>query len=261
MIRAHQLISDILSGQFYCPAGDTKARMSFLTKHIVPAISSAQKFDFSPLAGRDMSDAIFYGQELLASGENPFPFDICYIEILLPIDDGSGSEPWAGLLWDNDLVLFMKSQSLPHWGDLMVTLTFGEKGIRVATAPHVSDERVAAIKEFVTDYFNFGACVLGSFCLMQSDFCRTDTVPAPAALNAKRAKKGRPPIFEHKVVTLSPQQSAASDAVGGTHASPRLHWRRGHIRALPGGSITRVRPCLVGDIARGFVSHDYKVRP
>jgi hypothetical protein len=33
---------------------------------------------------------------------------------------------------------------------------------------------------------------------------------------------------------------------GGTHASPRLHWRRGHVRRLANGKITNVRPTLVG---------------
>ena len=32
---------------------------------------------------------------------------------------------------------------------------------------------------------------------------------------------------------------------GGAHASPRMHWRRGHVRKLESGKMTHVRPCLV----------------
>ena len=45
----------------------------------------------------------------------------------------------------------------------------------------------------------------------------------------------------------------------GTHASPRLHWRRGHRRHLPDGKATWVRACLVGDPFAGTVSHDYQL--
>ena len=47
---------------------------------------------------------------------------------------------------------------------------------------------------------------------------------------------------------------------GGTHASPRLHDRRGHSRRLPDGRIVWVRPCKVGDASRGVVFHDYQVK-
>lgn len=43
----------------------------------------------------------------------------------------------------------------------------------------------------------------------------------------------------------------------GTHASPRLHWRRGHIRRLAPERTTWVRPTLVGYEDRGTIIHDY----
>lgn len=46
------------------------------------------------------------------------------------------------------------------------------------------------------------------------------------------------------------------DAKGGTHASPRLHWRRGHIRHLAQRT-TWVRPTLVGSSDAGIIAHDY----
>jgi len=43
-------------------------------------------------------------------------------------------------------------------------------------------------------------------------------------------------------------------------ASPRLHFRRGHIRNNADGTQTWVRPCMVGDPDEGTVVKDYDVR-
>jgi len=51
----------------------------------------------------------------------------------------------------------------------------------------------------------------------------------------------------------------ASERLGGSHASPRWHLRRGHWRQLPDGRRIFVRQCEVGDSARGGVVKDYAV--
>lgn len=43
------------------------------------------------------------------------------------------------------------------------------------------------------------------------------------------------------------------------HASPRLHWRRGHIREYASGTKAWVRPHLVGTEAGGVIVHDYEL--
>ena len=48
-------------------------------------------------------------------------------------------------------------------------------------------------------------------------------------------------------------------SLGGTHASPRWHIRRGHWRNLADGRRVFVRECQVGDMARGGVVKDYEV--
>lgn len=57
-----------------------------------------------------------------------------------------------------------------------------------------------------------------------------------------------------------PNGGSKSSRQGGTHASPRLHVRRAHIRKLPTGALTFVRQCFVGDKSRGIVVKDYQVR-
>jgi hypothetical protein len=91
----------------------------------------------------------------------------------------------------------------------------------------------------------------------------TETIPAPTKLNKKRARTGKPPFSEFKVLTVgkSKERVFLPGNIGGTHASPRLHQRRGHIRRLPSGKKTWVRHHMVGSSARGKVVKDYWVAP
>jgi len=47
-------------------------------------------------------------------------------------------------------------------------------------------------------------------------------------------------------------------SLGGTHASPRFHFRRGHVRKLPEGNFTWVKYCMVGNPELGSVDKEYR---
>jgi hypothetical protein len=78
------------------------------------------------------------------------------------------------------------------------------------------------------------------------------------AQQAKRARHGKGPLLDWHTVTIQPKQSKA-EPCGGTHASPRLHDRRGHWRKYPSGKTVWVRNCKVGDPSKGVVFKDYKL--
>lgn len=79
-------------------------------------------------------------------------------------------------------------------------------------------------------------------------------------MNMKREKKGKQPIFSYKVLVVDPGNTKSVRGGGkGTHASPRVHLRRGHIRRLPKGNIW-VNAAVVGDKSKGMVVKDYAVR-
>ena len=83
--------------------------------------------------------------------------------------------------------------------------------------------------------------------------------PKPSLINSKRAARGKGPIlFDWHTVTIQPL-THKQDHKGGTHASPRLHDRRGHFRRHPSGKQIWVKPCKVGDASKGCVWKDYKV--
>jgi hypothetical protein len=76
--------------------------------------------------------------------------------------------------------------------------------------------------------------------------------------NKRKIQQGKKPLYEWRTVVIEPSQ-AKRPHQGGTHASPRLHDRRGHIRRLKSGKNVWVRPCKVGDVNLGTVFHDYKI--
>lgn len=83
------------------------------------------------------------------------------------------------------------------------------------------------------------------------------TISSPnQKINKKRSKSGKQPFYTyHELLVQS--QSESSDC-GGTHASPRVHIRRGHIRRLPKGNIW-VNACVVGNKELGIVEKHYRL--
>ena len=91
-----------------------------------------------------------------------------------------------------------------------------------------------------------------------------DTVYQPSiqksVINDARKRKGKPPLISWNTVKLE-HRKAKNDSQGGTHASPRLHDRRGHWRTYPSGKRGWVKACKVGDASKGIVFKDYQVVP
>lgn len=81
----------------------------------------------------------------------------------------------------------------------------------------------------------------------------------PTFTNRRKIAAGKPPLYEWRTVVIEPVQ-ARSEHRGGTHASPRLHDRRGHLRRLRSGKNVWVRECKVGNASKGVVFHDYQIK-
>lgn len=103
---------------------------------------------------------------------------------------------------------------------------------------------------------------------------------APDRLNKKRAAAGKTPLVAHRVVTIVPTRfhDHAEAEARGTHRSPRLHWRRSHLRHYEehtpssvwapaathdgrvGWWVVVIPRMLVSRAELGEVSHEYRVR-
>lgn len=83
--------------------------------------------------------------------------------------------------------------------------------------------------------------------------------PSNMGNNEKRKKKGKSALYEWKTVTLELKRPELPSAPkGGTHASPRLHQRRGHWVTSKLGKRFWRSEAVVGKAENGMLFHDYK---
>lgn len=113
---------------------------------------------------------------------------------------------------------------------------------------------------------NIPTWTIGLLTMLNAKGVEQRITPAPHKLNKHRTAAGKPAIGEVREILINvdgKRYLPSGDAEKGSHASPRLHWRRGHIRRLPSGEITHVRPHLVGATLGGEepAKKDYRVKP
>lgn len=97
--------------------------------------------------------------------------------------------------------------------------------------------------------------------LLACDNIVVKTEQAPEKLNKKREKQGNPfRILDRRTVHVDVEgcEVFRYNGSSGTHASPVVHLRRGHVRRLAEGRTTWVKPCVVGKKGK-LVDTAYKV--
>jgi len=77
-------------------------------------------------------------------------------------------------------------------------------------------------------------------------------------LQQSRARDGKGPLFSYWTLHICGESRHTVGGIG-SHNSPRLHIRRGHIREYKTGLFTWVQSCLVGNGDSGYVHKDYHV--
>lgn len=83
----------------------------------------------------------------------------------------------------------------------------------------------------------------------------------PQAINRKRQKAGKIPLFTYKTLHVVAGERGGLHSQGDdeddARISPRLHFRRGHVRRIGDGRITWVQQCMVGNRRLGVVEKAY----
>ena len=83
-------------------------------------------------------------------------------------------------------------------------------------------------------------------------------IAAPTFTNKRKIAQGKLPTYDWTTVVVT-ATSPKTESKGGTHASPRLHDRRGHLRRLRSGKNVWVKAHKVGDAKLGTIFHDYQI--
>lgn len=136
----------------------------------------------------------------------------------------------------------------------------GTVGVR--TADHLSNRKTTGnIKPDVSLYILTTSIERGILDFLHLLHCKNieqKIIKPPLPLNKKRKERGNLPFYSYKILDLRnnlKQESIYTNI--GTHASPRYHFRRGHIRRLSEDNLIWVKECMVGDINKGIVEKHY----
>jgi hypothetical protein len=210
-----------------------------ISKLAGPALDGAMWFDLGALGGDE--------QTITPEGLNDrWPFDRC----ALVFCDGDGNKG-----------LMLAAQR--HGATVLTSWLLGER--KVLRAGHMVQYYVAEDQVYMEGGMVAFQCPEVAVAI---EFLRRmraggthayDRNIPDTATNRRKLSEGKPPsTYAWRTVVVAPTQPRKLSA-GGSHASPRLHERRGHWRHLHSGDAVWVRPCLVGSPERGVVEKDYRV--
>lgn len=177
------------------------------------------------------------------------PYPTCWIELHRRLDEGTIIV--GGLLIERDGALEGQvwTKSDGRWGYTMFFRSVAGENQSKISGINQADAEIAAT-------------IIGSFRLFLSALNCTNVRRVEHAPDAKlqkaRAKRGKQPLFSYWTLELDLSRAESSESLGGTHASPRLHLRRGHPRQYAPGKWTWVQPCAVGNKHLGLIHKDYK---
>lgn len=236
----------------------------------IQKIEEAEKFVFEYEAIPSLTEDRLYGA--LATLRLPYP--LCYFEVpsvgsmLILEYDGDkhlmpvqmfipiGGNQW--LISDPDLHLAIDKKK--H----ALVSTRGE--LSTISDPKIANRWLKMIQESgheeeIRWLVVMPNLVIRGLAALNCSNVRTVDNPPPAALNKKRLRAGKVPLFSYKTLHLHTQKSHALRREGAEsgRVGPRLHLRRGHIRRLSETTTVWVTSCMVGDPSRGRVVKDYHV--
>jgi len=285
MLHAHTILENIGHSQRTIGVQDPSYINSMKTgvlDLVGMSLRRAGKFDLGTFSGDDTRALAYTGDEILDEKMFRLPYPDSYFE--LTMEDMRRATLFIDLSAQKHVLQFPPDFDPNAYKGLCLAMSFTAKSQRQANTwntpvgglvldqdcdilfsagfpfKDVSEEEREALDDFNKHTTEM---ILGvAAALLNAPRVKLEKEPAPFKLNKKRAERGRPPLFEHHILKISGVSSTGKAVpLGGTHASPRKHWRRGHVRVYHRNSLkekkTLIPACLVN--GRGFVSKDYEV--
>jgi len=293
MIQAHKFVEALGGGKgldYLIPIRVPQSTIDGMRQEI----QAAEKIEFVQLPAEKQGDA--YALPMVTPAEReawalrllPLPARVCWFEtqltfpgarigllvrsddtkwIITRFDLKDNMVSWTGLQCE---ISYASCTEANNWdihtqvyGDADVIAAMRRKGMLSKEAESASGDVWLAIYMVL---------------MLNSRTSETQIQLGPPKLNKKRAAAGKPPLYNHRIVRIVPQRFCSeSDGKGGTHRSPRLHWRRTHLRHYPksvpsavwaphatyngvqGWWVTVIPRCFVGKKEDGEVSHEYRI--
>lgn len=189
-----------------------------------------------------------FGRELFQHGIWRLPYRRCYFQLTQPATGPLGHSIHRGLfamhLGDEgpDLKLALTDVFLDGGGyGHGTTLWFHRDSLSGGweLSNRASSEGERSYDAFVS------RCLVSSIALLSTKGITLDRTEVSPKLNAKREADGKKRLHSYATIRIDPEHITQRGHLGGSHASPAPHWRRGHVRKLSSGALAIVRPCVV----------------
>ena len=232
-------------------------------------IERAQKFDFGNLVLEQKDDNSYTIPALTEDEKNfwregliPLPFPVCWYEWVL---NGFRS---GLLVLERDPGLWVQRLDLVRnevlFDCITVKLdkqpTIGSSHIHAALSGNRALLNTLAGEQLSGWIASSGLLAIYLTLMLNSKSTESVTEPAPVKLNAARIKRGHAPLAAHRVVHIVPRRfQYERGPLGHERLSPRLHWRRSHLRHYPDGKMVVIARMLIGKAELGEVSHEYRI--
>lgn len=241
LLESHEI------GAGECPPYDMETRVKIAFKQVNESAKRAVCFYLG-----DSRDIAEIDSPNLSGITINLPFETCWFEFDVclanrpPIVFGVMAD--AAKPVEASLAVFARINR--QWNYLFTGLT--QNNMRSMTA---DDNMEGTLPEF----YRLVLCVMcTTLCAMKCvNIERVEHAPN-GKLQKARAKRGKKPLFSFWTLELAiPNAKKERNKCGGTHSSPRLHLRRGHVREYLPGLFCWVQPHAVGNKKLGVVHKDY----
>lgn len=219
-------------------------------KRMFDYIESAEKFSFySAVRGDNFDYLSDFGKDLFSAGIARLPHEKVYFEIGVRIADRDIVCAMFGGTDTPEMWFYISRDYGRSWAPAGAI----DRNTGKPASGWEQEEMISSITKSLGDIFY--ACIA---LLASTSVIVTDEIVSASA-NRKRIESGKVPLHSHRIVTINHTTTVMGIGTIGTHASPRLHWRRGHVRRYRSGVERWIAPTLVGCAERGIVTHDYRV--
>lgn len=185
----------------------------------------------------------------------PLPYKKCAVVVNL----GDGPQPLTiDVVSDNSVLFGLHGVHADGVSWLTCTLSV-EAPANVHLARYIDSEWAPADKTSEVD-LQFATLAYGYLLELAATRTSRSTGYSCTSTRKQPAEKSQPKsAYDWRTVVIEPKPLPGPD-LGGTHASPRQHDRRGHYRKLRSGKQVWVKSCKVGKASDGVVFKDYVVR-
>ena len=242
-MKIHDLMSNLQMFKEYLDHDEHEStsisELKSNTDRSIEDLPKAQKFDLRSIQPQDVEVNGAFAADLEKQGILiNLPYECCWFE--WDVSSAScGNYTVGAIIYDSTY-------------DVAVCVDAG-RGWSIPVRD--DDDRLRYLSHHIRSVIRAALVIISSKTTVKHDWHASDK------LNKARADKGKLPLYSHTIIEIrgiiSRDRSSGNEVIG--RRSPRMHWRRGHMRHLRNGAIIPIPPVLVNVDAEGFIEHDYRL--